>query len=135
MRNVEDSQFGDALRMKQSRAPSDGRAPIVPGKENSLLAELISDGDDVGDQFRESVRSNAGWFTAEVVPALIGHDDAKAGIGQRFDLLAPAIPEFWKAVKKQDDRAVARARGNGVEFHAGIFKLLSFQARFSCERV
>jgi hypothetical protein len=122
MRNIEDGQFGDPLRMQKSCAPGDGGAPIVPNKEDSLLTELIGDGDDVGNQFRESVRSNTGRFTAEIVPALIGRDDAKACFSQRFDLLAPAIPEFGKAVKKNDHRTVARARSDGVESHAGIFK-------------
>jgi hypothetical protein len=31
-------------------------------------------------------------------------------------------------MKKQDDRAVARAGYDGVEFHSSVFKLLSFQA-------
>jgi hypothetical protein len=38
-------------------------------------------------------------------------------------------------VKKYDHGSVARAGDDGVEFHSRIFKLLSFQARFSRERV
>jgi hypothetical protein len=114
MRDIEDGQLGDTLRMKKSGTPGDRSAPIVPGEEDSLLAELVNDGDYVGDQFRKSVGRNSCRFAAEVVTALVGHNDAKAGVGQWFNLVAPAIPEFGKAVKKQDDLAVARAGGDGV---------------------
>lgn len=126
MRNIENHQFANALRMTQSRAPSDGGAPIVPGKEDSLLAKLIRDSDDVGNQFGKRVGSNAGRFTAEIVPALIRHDDTKAGVGQRFDLLAPAIPEFGEAVQKQDDRAVARAGSDGMQANRRILEIKGF---------
>jgi len=59
VRDIEDYQLGDALRMEQRRAPGDGSAPIVTYQEDFLLAELISNGDDIRDEFRECVRSDA----------------------------------------------------------------------------
>lgn len=112
--------------MKKSGTPGNSGAPIMPGEEDSLLAELINNGDHVRDQFRKSVRSNPCRFAAEVVTALVGHNDAIAGVGQRFNLVAPAIPEFGKAVKKQDDLAVARASGDRVQTNRRILEMKSF---------
>src|SRR5216683_286560 len=77
MRDVEDGELGDALRMQQSSAPGDGGAPIMSREKDFCLAELIGDGDDVGDEFGERVISNAEWFAAEIVAALVGDDGAK----------------------------------------------------------
>src|SRR5258708_29853312 len=59
MRNIEDSEFGDALRMKQGGAPGNGGAPIMSGEIDLFLAELVGDSNDVGDKFRQSVRRHA----------------------------------------------------------------------------
>ncbi len=51
MRDVENGEFSDALRMQESGAPGNGGTPIVSGKEDFFLAELIGDGNNVGDEF------------------------------------------------------------------------------------
>ena len=52
MRNVEDSELGYALWMKQGGAPANGSAPIVSSDKDFFSAEFIGDGDDVGNKFR-----------------------------------------------------------------------------------
>src|SRR5712692_7001187 len=114
MRDVEDNQLGDALRMKQGGAPGNSGAPIMSGEKDFFLTELIGDGDDVRDQLRQSIGCYSGWFAAEVIAALIGDDDAKSGGGQRLDLPVPAIPKFREAVEKHDDGAVFGAGSDGM---------------------
>src|SRR5712692_11477910 len=100
MRDIEDNELGDALRMQERGAPGNGGAPIMSGEKDFFPAELIGDSDDVGDEFSQSVGCHAGGFAAEVVAALVGYDDAKSGGGQRLDLSAPAIPKFREAMEK-----------------------------------
>ena len=52
MRDVEDDELGDALRMKQGGAPGNRGAPIMSGEKDFFLAELVGDRNDVGDKFR-----------------------------------------------------------------------------------
>src|SRR5260370_39918795 len=118
MRDVEDGEVSDALRMQQSSAPGDGGAPIMSREKDFFLAELVGDGDDVGDEFGERVRRSAGWLAAQVIAALVGDDHAKSGGGQWLDLFVPRIPEFRKAVEKDHDRAGFGAGGDGVEGHS-----------------
>src|SRR5712692_1434451 len=81
MRDVENDELGDALRMQEGGAPGNRGPPIMPGEKDFFLAQLIGDSDDVGDKHRQSVSGQAGWFVAEVVAALVGNDDAKSCYG------------------------------------------------------
>src|SRR2546425_6252447 len=47
VRDIEDYEFGDALRMNQRRTPCDGSAPIVTYQEEFLPAELICNSNQV----------------------------------------------------------------------------------------
>ena len=111
MGNVENGEFGDALRLKQSSAPGNGGAPIVAGEKDFFLAEMISDSDDVGNELRQSIGGHSGGLAAKVVPALVRDDHAKAGGNEWRDLPVPPIPEFGEAMKK-DDYGTARRPGN-----------------------
>jgi len=128
VRDVEDGELGDALRMAESDAPRDGGAPIVAGEEDALLAELIGNGEDVGSEFGERVGRGAARFAAFVVTALIGNDDSEAGGGERLDLFVPGIPKFWEAVEKDDDAAACWAGGDGSEFDRAIVKRQIFES-------
>lgn len=122
VRDVEDGEFGDALRVEEGEAPGDGGAPIMTGEEEFFGAELIGDGEDVGGEMREGVVGGATRFAAEVVAALVGDDDAKAGGGERLDLFVPGIPEFGKAVEEDGEGAVWRAGSDGVELDGAVVK-------------
>src|SRR6266480_52243 len=63
--------------MQQGAAPGNGGAPIVSGEKDFSLAELIGDGDDVGNELRHGIRRDADGFAAEVIAALVRDDDAK----------------------------------------------------------
>ena len=102
--------------MEEGDAPRDGGAPIVASEEDFLRAELIGDGENVGSEFGERVVSGATGLAAGVVAALVGDDDAKAGGGERLDLLVPGIPEFGEAMEQDDRRGrlADRPRRRGV---------------------
>jgi len=51
MRDVEDGELGDALRMQEGGAPGNCGAPIMAGQKDFFPTELIGDGEDVGDEF------------------------------------------------------------------------------------
>ncbi len=51
MRDVDDGELGDALRMQEGGAPGNGGAPIMAGEKDFFLAELVGNGNDVRDQF------------------------------------------------------------------------------------
>ena len=122
MRDIEYGELRDALRMLERGAPGNGGAPIVSGEKDFLLGELIGDGDDVGDELGQSVGCHAGGLAAQVIAALVGDDDAKARRGQRFDLPAPAIPEFREAVEKKHNGTVFGASSNRVQAYCAILK-------------
>ena len=127
MRDVEDGEFSDALRVEESGGPGDGGAPVVAGKEKLFGVELIGDGEDVGDEMGHGVVGGAAGFAAEIVAALVGDNDAEAGVGERRDLLVPGIPEFGKAVEKDDDGGIGWARGYGVKFDGAIVESQVFE--------
>jgi hypothetical protein len=106
VRDVENGEFGDALRVEEGCGPGDGGAPVVTGEEEFFGVELVGDGEDVRDEMGHGVVGGAAGFAAEVVAALIGNDNAEAGVGERGDLLAPGIPEFGEAVEKDDDGGI-----------------------------
>src|SRR5215467_12287073 len=95
--------------MRKGGAPRDCSAPIVTSEKDFLLIKLVGDGDDIGDQLVERVSSDSGRFAAEIVPALVGHNDAKTCGGERLDLLPPPVPEFREAVQQHNHRAVLGA--------------------------
>jgi len=92
----------------------------VASEEEFLRTELIGDGDNIGSEFGERIVSSATGLAAGVVAALIGDDDAEASRGERFDLFVPRIPKFGEAVEQEDDGALWRACGDGVDFDRAV---------------
>ena len=127
MRDVKDGELGDALRIQQSGAPGNGGAPIMSSEKDFFLAEFIGDGDDVGDELRHGIPRDAGGFAAQVVPALVGDDDAKACSRQRLDLPAPTIPKFGESVEQNDHGRILRPGGSGVQSDVRVLEEDSFQ--------
>src|SRR5690242_3654447 len=122
MRHIHDDEFRDSLGMEERGAPGNRSAPIVTGKEDFLLPELIGNGNHMGDQLHQRIGSDAARFAAQVVAALVGHDDAKARSSQRLDLFSPPIPKFREAVQEQDNSPTLRSCGNSVQLYAAILK-------------
>lgn len=123
VRDVQYGKFCDAPGMQQSGTPGDCSAPIVAGEEYFLLADLVGDGNDIGDQLRQRIRSDTSRLAAQVVPALVGHNDAETCVCQRNDLFVPPVPKFGKAMKKNDDRAIFRTRRHGVNAYTRTLKI------------
>ena len=120
VRDVENGEFGDALRVEEGEAPRYGSTPIMASEKDFLRAELIGDGENVGSEFGERVVSGATGLAAGVVAALVGNDDAKSGGGERLDLFVPGIPEFREAMEQDDHGAVCRTGRDGVEFDCAV---------------
>ena len=113
--------------MEERDAPGDGGAPVVACEEEAGLIQLIGDGKDIGSEMGKSVRRGAARFAAGVVAALIGNDDTETGGSERIDLMSPGIPEFGEAVEEKDERAVGRARSDGVEFDGAVAEQQMFK--------
>lgn len=135
MRDVEDSELGDALGVEDRGAPRDGGAPVVTGEEKFFGVELIGDSDDVGGEQRERVGRGASWFAGSVVAALIGNHNAKAGGSERLDLFLPGIPEFGEAMEKNNQRTAGRSGGNRMKFDLAVYETQIRESRKHSPRV
>ena len=122
MRDIDHREFRDSLRMQQSRAPCNRRAPIVTREKNLLLAELIRNRNYVRYQLAQRIGSDTGRLTAEVVPALVGDDDTKSRSSQRLNLPVPPLPEFRKAVEENHDWTVFRPGSDSMESHKAVLE-------------
>jgi hypothetical protein len=120
VRDVKDGELSDAVWVQECNAPSDGRAPIVAGEENAVLAKLIGDGEDIGDEMWNGVGGCAPRLAAFVVATLIGNYDSETGNCEGLDLIAPGIPEFGEAVQEDDDWTIGWACGDGVEVDSPV---------------
>ena len=64
--------------------------------------------DDVLHQFAHLVSLYRLRTIGLAVAALVGRDRAKAGVGERAELMAPRVPELRKAVAENHRKALAR---------------------------
>ncbi len=67
------------------------------------------------------------WFAAEIITALVRHNDAKACGCERLNLFVPSVPKLREAVKQYDRRAVLGAGGDGVQLYCVVLKVNGFQ--------
>ena len=75
--------------MQECCAPGYRSAPIVTRKKDLLLPELVGHRDHVGNELGQRVGGHTAGFAAHIVSALVGHDDAKSGLGEGPDLWCP----------------------------------------------
>ena len=122
VRHIENREAGHSVWMQQRHTPGDNRSPIVAGDMHPVLAELVDDGDHVGDELRHSISAHLRGFAAGVVSALIESDHAKTGCGQGTNLLTPSVPELREPMQQDDDRAVTRTGCDSVQFDARVGK-------------
>jgi len=73
----------------------------MPNDLKGLAAESVRKIENIVGQSVEAIGVDALRFAAEVIAALVRRDDAEAGLRERFDELAPAKPEFRKAVQEK----------------------------------
>jgi hypothetical protein len=66
-------------------------------------------------------------LAAQVVPALVGHDDTKSGGSERLDLFAPPIPKFRESMQKNNRGSIFRSSGYGVQPDTSVLKVNAFQ--------
>ena len=91
-------------------------------EKDFLLPELVGYRDHVGNELGQCVRGHSPWFAAQIVTALVGHDNAKSCLRQRLDLFTPSIPELREAMQKDCGGPILGPRGHGVQRYAAIFK-------------
>ena len=94
------------------RRPCDRAAPVVPDDDRAFAPERFDEPGHVADERADVVRPAQ---LRLAVPAQVGRDGPVPGRGERGELVAPRARELGKAVQEQDERAVARPGGEGVE--------------------
>ena len=102
---VEDRQPLDQFRVSHGQPPRDDAAPVVPDHARLLHAERSDDGCGVVGEPVDGIVRNPRWLVAGVVAALVEGDDVVSGVGERADLVPPAVPELGEAVEQQDGRS------------------------------
>ncbi len=71
--------------------------------------------DDIVGETVDIVVRDGLRLVRQIVAALVGRHDAIAGARQGADLMAPAEPEFGKAMQENDERTVLRPRLGDVQ--------------------
>ena len=79
----------------------------MAGDVGLARAALVDQLGDVARELRQRVRRPPARLGGQVVAAQVGRDDAEPGLGQRRDLVPPAVPELREAVQEHDQRAFA----------------------------
>ena len=72
--------------------------PIVAGQINLLNSKMIQQANHIPHQHFRSVRPYSHRFIGKVIAALIGNNDTVTGCDKRWNLVAPAVPEFREAM-------------------------------------
>ncbi|GAC1687463.1 MAG: hypothetical protein NVS9B9_09580 [Ktedonobacteraceae bacterium] len=67
------------------------------------LAQHLKDADQVSNQVEQCVRPLLSGLVRLPIAAHIERDDVIASLSQDRDLLAPRVPEFGKAMTKQEE--------------------------------
>src|SRR5260221_11571317 len=87
-------------------------------------AERIEHPGEVSDEVALSVGFDRLRAVGIAIAALVGCDRAKARIGECAHLMAPRIPELWKAMA-EDDRIARAGLGNVHSDAVGIDEFVS----------
>ena len=91
--------------------PCDGRTPVVADDDKLLVAQSISEANDVIRQFNDVVGFDRLGPVAATVATLVGHGDLEPSFHQRVDLVAPEVPALRETVQQNDQRTFAFDHG------------------------
>ena len=79
----------------------------MPDDRGRALAKRVHESDDIAGEMKNAVSVDRLGAIGLAVAALVGGDDAEAGLRERRYLMAPRIPGFRKAVAQNDQRPLA----------------------------
>ncbi|MCG3163845.1 MAG: hypothetical protein JMDDDDMK_05297 [Acidobacteria bacterium] len=127
MRQIENDQFLDVLRLISRQRPRYGAAPIVPDDDRFLAAQMLDHGDHVAHQQSHVVILDALRLVGEVVAALVNRHDVIIG-RQRLHLVAPRIPEIGEAVDHHDQWVFLVAERGVMNLHSAGVGVAVFDA-------
>ena len=93
-------------RTRSGRVTVSHQATIPPQSWPTTAALFDAEGGDhgghVGREPVEVVIADVRWLVAGVVTALVEGHDVETGVGERAELVPPAVPEFGEAVQEND---------------------------------
>ena len=81
--------------------PGDRPAPIMTDDNSLRGIERVKHADHIAHKVKEAVLIDVLRLTRLAIAAHIGRDRVEARLGQRFQLMAPRIPGFRKAVAEE----------------------------------
>src|ERR1700730_4745728 len=118
MGGVQDREAAGAAFVRHGASKGDNSPPPIMAREHKMFVlQTVRDANNVADKICHFVRLPIRWLAALVVAALIGEDDTKTGLGERRDLIAPAVPKFRKPMQENCQRAKGRSRRNRMDCH------------------
>jgi hypothetical protein len=99
----------------------------VPHHVGPVPARGVEEAAHVRGEALQVVGAHGGRGVAAVVAALVGHQDAVAGLGEWADLLTPAVPELREAVEQHHERAALGPGGPHVQPHVAALDPVAFE--------
>ncbi len=102
----------DAIGMATGHDPSHHRTPVVSHEVETVEAEVIGDGEDIGHELRDAVVLDGARPGTRRVAALVEGDAAISRALQGVELVVPGVPGLGKAVEQDHGSAVI---GPGVQ--------------------
>lgn len=108
MRGVDDDQFRECVRVRDSEGPGHEAAPVMAYEDELLAArEMIREGANVFDQDVEPILTHIVGLIGKIEAAHI-EPDGMVVFAKLGELVPPRVPEFREAVQKQDEWAFSR---------------------------
>src|SRR5204862_1676659 len=86
------------------------RAPVVTDDARTLCADVVEQAGDVAAELDDVVGVRIGWRARAAVAAHVRREYVVPRAGQRFDLVAPRVPELREPVDQDDRLPLPRLR-------------------------
>ena len=100
----------DPIAGERGEGPGERRAPVVPDHMGSLDARVSHHRQDVADEHIQRIGLRLGRLVGVTVAAQVRDDHPKAGLRERWHLVAPQPPRVGEAVQQHHRSSVAVAR-------------------------
>jgi hypothetical protein len=114
MGDVYDPEPIDHLRVTECDVPGDEPTEVVSDDVGRFPVLTVDQLAHVGYEFRLSIGVDPVGCFAQITAPLVRDDHTEAGIDERPDLIAPAVPEIGMAVQEDDQWRVGVAGDDDV---------------------